>query len=188
VKSAQDLVMLGKSKPGELTFASTGVGTPGHLNGELFSRLAGLKAVHVPYRVVGQAVTDFVAGRIAFWIAPIPTMLQNVRQGQLKPLAVAGGQRSADLPGIPTVQETGIGNFDASTTYALFAPPGTPRDIVDWVHSQIGRALEDETVQQKLRAAGVTPKIGAPEEVTKMLEWRIPEWAEVIKSAGIKIN
>ena len=188
VKSAQDLVALGKSKPGELTFASTGVGTPGHLNGELFSRLAGIKAVHVPYRVVGQAVTDFVAGRIAFWIAPIPTMLQNVRQGQLKPLAVAGGQRSGDLPGIPTVQETGIGNFDASTTYALFAPPGTPRDIVDWVHNQIGRALEDEAVQQKLRAAGVTPKIGAPEEVTKMLEWRIPEWADVIKSAGIRIN
>ena len=96
---------MGKSKPGELTYASTGVGTPGHLNGELFSRLAGIKAIHVPYRVVGQAVTDFVAGRIAFWIAPIPTMLQNVRQGQLKPLAVAGGQRSADLPGVPTVQK-----------------------------------------------------------------------------------
>ena len=147
VKSAKDLVALGKSKPGELTFASTGVGTPGHLNGELFSRLAGLKAVHVPYRVVGQAVTDFVAGRIAFWIAPIPTMLQNVRQGQLKPLAVAGDQRSDDLPGIPTIRETGIGNFDASTTYALFAPPGTPREIVDWIHNQIGRALEDEAVQ-----------------------------------------
>ena len=188
VKSAQDLVALGKSKPGELTFASTGVGTPGHLNGELFSRLAGLKAIHVPYRVVGQAVTDFVAGRIAFWIAPIPTMLQNVRQGQLTPLAVAGDQRSGDLPGIPTVKETGIGNFDASTTYALFAPPGTPRDIVGWIHDQIGRALEDETVRQKLRAAGVTPKIGSPEEVTKMLEWRIPEWADVIKSAGIRIN
>src|SRR5436190_1065904 len=186
VKSAQDLVALGKSKPGELTYASTGVGTPGHLNGELFSRLAGIKAIHVPYRVVGQAVTDSVAGRLAFWIAPIPTMLQNVRQGQLKPLAVAGDQRSADLPGIPTVQETGIGNFDASTTYALFAPPGTPREIVDWLHNQIGHALEDETVQQKLRAAGVTPKIGASEEITKMLEWRIPEWAEVIKSAGIK--
>lgn len=188
VKSAQDLVALGKSKPGELTFASTGVGTPGHLNGELFSRLAGLKAVHVPYRVVGTAVTDLIAGRIAFWIAPIPTMLQNVRQGQLKPLAVAGGQRSDDLPGVPTVQESGIGNFDASTTYALFAPLGTPRDYVEWLHIQIGRALEDETVQQKLRAAGVTPKIGAPVEITSMLESRIPEWADVIKSAGIKIN
>jgi tripartite-type tricarboxylate transporter receptor subunit TctC len=70
----------------------------------------------------------------------------------------------------------------------LFAPPGTPREIVGWIHDQIGRALEDETVQQKLRAAGVTPKIGPPEEVTKMLEWRIPEWADVIKSAGIRIN
>src|SRR4029077_5686262 len=129
-------------------------------------------AIHVPYRVVGQAVTDFVAGRIAFWIAPIPTMLQNGRQGELNTLAGGGNQRSDDLPGIPTVQETGIGNFDASTTYALFAPPGTPREIVDWVHSQIARSLDDGEVQQKLRAAGVTPRVGAPEEVTKMLEWR----------------
>ena len=84
-----------------MTFASTGVGTPGHLNGELFSRLAGIKAVHVPYRVVGQAVTDFIAGRISFWIAPIPTMLQNIRQGRRGPLAVAGDQRSSDLPAFP---------------------------------------------------------------------------------------
>ena len=100
VKTAQELVALAKSKPGQLTFASTGAGTPGHLNGELFSRLAGIKAVHVPYRIVGQAVTDLIAGRVSFWIAPIPTMLQNVRQKQLRPLAVAGDQRSSDLPGI----------------------------------------------------------------------------------------
>src|SRR5204862_4303221 len=98
--SSPKLVPLTKSKPGQVTFASTGIGTPGHLNGELFSRLAGIKTVHVPYRVVGQAVTDFVAGRIAFWIAPIPTMLQNVRQGQLRPIAVAGDARSSDLPDI----------------------------------------------------------------------------------------
>ncbi len=188
VTNAQELVALGKSKPGELTFASTGVGTPGHLNGELFSRLAGIKAVHVPYRVVGQAVTDFIASRVSFWIAPIPTMLQNVRQGQLRPLAVAGDQRSSDLPGIPAVKETGIGDFDASTTYAVFAPAGTPKEIVDRLHGEIKRALENENVQQKLRAAGVMPKIGAPEEITKMLQWRIPQWADVINSAGIKIN
>ena len=188
MKTAQELVALAKSKPGELTFASTGAGTPGHLNGELFSRLAGIKAIHVPYRVVGQAVTDLMAGRISFWIAPIPTMLQNVRQGQLRPLAVAGDQRSSDLPGIPTVKETGIGDFDASTTYAVFAPAGTPRTIVDRLHTEIKRALDDETVQQKLRRAGVTPQIGTPEDVTKMLEARIPQWADVINSAGIKIN
>jgi tripartite-type tricarboxylate transporter receptor subunit TctC len=186
--SAQELVAMGKKKPGELTFASTGVGTPGHLNGELFSRLAGIQTVHVPYRVVGQAVTDLTAGRIAFWIAPIPTMLQNVRQGQLRPLAVAGSSRSSDLPGIPTVKETGIGDFDASTTYALFAPAGTPRDIVDLLNSEIRKALDDEDVQQKLRAAGVQPGIGSPEDITKMLEWRIPQWADVIKAAGIKVN
>ena len=131
-------------------------------------------------------MTDFVAGRIAFDRADPDDAAERGRGSS--PLAVAGGQRSADLPGIPTIQETGIGSFDASTTYALFAPPGTPRDIVDWVHNQIGRALEVEAVQQKLRAAGVTPKIGAPEDVTKMLEWRIPQWADVIKSAGIRIN
>ncbi len=188
VNSAPELVALAKSKPGEVTFASTGIGTPGHLNGELFSRLAGIKTVHVPYRVVGQAVTDFVAGRIAFWIAPIPTMLQNVRQGQLRAIAVAGDARSSDLPGIPTVAETGIGDFDASTTYGVFAPAGTSPDIIDRLHSEIKRALDDEGVQQKLRAAGVGPKIGTPDDVTRMLEWRIPQWADVIKSAGIKID
>src|SRR3954451_5596371 len=188
VKSAQDLVALGKSKPGELTFASTGVGTPGHLNGELFSRLAGIKAVHVPYRVVGQAVTDFVAGRIAFWIAPIPTMLQNVRQGQLRPIAVAGDARSSDLPDIPTVAETGIGNFDASTTYGVFAPAGTPPDIIDRLHSEIKRALEEETVQQRGRAAGVGPKLGTPEDVTRILAARIHQSPDVIKSPAIKID
>ena len=184
VKAAQELVALAKSKPGQLTFASTGAGTPGHLNGELFSRLAGIKAVHVPYRIVGQAVTDLIAGRVSFWIAPIPTMLQNVRQKQLRPLAVAGDQRSSDLPGIPTVKETGIGDFDASTTYAIFAPAGTPRAIVDRLHIEIKRALDNEMVQQKLLGAGVTPRIGTPEDITKMLEARIPQWADVIHSAG----
>ena len=188
VKTAQELVALAKSKPGELTFASTGVGTPGHLNGELFSRLAGIKTVHVPYRVVGQAATDIIAGRISFWIAPIPTMLQNVRQGQLRPLAVAGEERSSDLPGTPTVKETGIGDFDASTTYGLFAPPRTPKEIVDRLYAEVEHALDDGGVQDKLRAAGVLPRIGAPKDITRMLERRIPEWADVIQSAGIKIN
>jgi tripartite-type tricarboxylate transporter receptor subunit TctC len=187
-RTAQQLVALGKEKPGELTFASTGIGTPGHLNGELFSRLAGITTVHVPYRVVGQAVTDMVAGRISFWIAPIPTMLQNVREGQLRPLAVAGEERSTDLPGVPTMKETGIGVFDASTTYAVFAPAGTPKDIVDRLHSEIARALADQEVQDKLRKAGVSPKIGMGEDITRMLQQRIPQWADVIKSAGIEIK
>ena len=154
----------------------------------MFSRLAGIKTVHVPYRVVGQAVTDIIAGRISFWIAPIPTMLQNVRQGQLRALAVAGAERSTDLPDVPTVKETGIGDFDASTTYGLFAPAGTPKDIVDRIFDEVRKALDDPGVREKLRAAGVVPALGPPAEITAMLTQRIPQWADVIKSAGIKIN
>jgi len=188
VKTAQELVALGKSKPGELTFASTGIGTPGHLNGELFSRLAGIKAVHVPYRVVGQGVTDLIAGRISFWIAPIATMLPQIQEHQVRPLAVAGDQRSSDLPGVPTMREAGIGDFDASTTYALFAPVGTPKGALDWLRGQIRSALDDEGVVRKLQGAGVQPKYGTPEEITRMLEVRTPQWADVIKSAGIHLE
>ena len=186
--SVQELVRLAKSKPGELTFASTGNGTPGHLNGELFARLAGIKAVHVPYRVVSQATTDLITGRISFWIAPIPTNLQQVRAGQVRALAVAGESRSRDLPGIPTIQESGLGEYDASTTYAIFAPAGTPKAIIEKLHVEIKRALDDEVVQQKMRAAGVEPKIGSPGELKTLLAAKIPQWADVIKSADIKID
>ena len=187
-KSIQEFVSLAKSKPGELTYGSTGNGTPGHLNGALFSRLAGIKTVHVPYRVGGQGTTDLIAGRISFWIAPIPTRLQQVNNGELRALAVAGNTRSADLPGIPTIKESGIGDFDASTTYALFAPKGTPPEIADKLYMEIKRALENEDVQRRFRAAGVEPKLGGGADVTRLLETQIPLWASVITGAGITID
>lgn len=188
VKTLQEFLAYAKSRPGELTFASTGVGTPGHLNGELFDRLTGIKAIHVPYRVVGQGVTDLIAGRISFWISPIPTVLPNIRQGQLRPLAVTGDHRSDELPNVPTMKEVGIGDFDASTTYAIFGPAGTPKPAIAWLGAEIRKALDDPGVQQKLRAAGVQPNYQPPEDITTMLQQRIPQWADVIKAAGIKIN
>ena len=185
-KTLQELVDLAKQKPGELTYVSVGNGTPGHLNGELFSRLVGIKAVHVPYRAMSNAVTDMVAGRVSFWIVPIPGLLQHIKAGEVRALAVAGDSRSPDLPGVPTVAETGLGNFDASTTYALFGPAGTPKAITARMHDEIKKALESDVVQDKLRKAGVEPKIGTPAQVTKMLEERTPQWAEVITSAGIR--
>jgi len=187
-KSIQELVALAKSKPGELTYGSTGNGTPGHLNGALFSKLAGIKTVHVPYRVGGQGTTDLIAGRISFWIAPIPTRLQQVNNGELRALAVAGRDRSADLPGVPSIKESGIGDFDASTTYAVFAPRGAPPEVTDRLYMEIQRALNDEGVQQRFRAAGVEPKLGTPADVTRLIETQIPLWASVIASTGITID
>ena len=188
VRTVQEFVAYAKGRPGELTFASTGIGTPGHLNGELFDRLTGIQAVHVPYRVVGQGVTDLIAGRISFWISPIPTVLPNIQQRQVRPLAVAGDHRSEELPDIPTMKEAGVGDFDSSTTYAIFGPSGTPQVAIDWIGAAIRKALDDPGVQQRLRAAGVQPKFRPPEDITKMLQQRIPQWADVIKAAGIKVD
>ena len=186
IKTLKDLVDLAKQKPGELTYVSVGNGTPGHLNGELFSRLVGMKATHVPYRVMSQAVTDIIAGRVSFWIVPIPGLLQHINAGEVRALAVAGDTQSSDLPGVKTVEEQGFGHFDASTTYALFGPAGTPKDITARMYQEIKKALESTEVQEKLRKAGVEPKMGTPEQVTKMLAERTPQWAEVITSAGIR--
>ena len=190
VKSAQDLVALGKSKPGELTFASTGVGTPGHLNGELFSRLAGIKSD-------ARALSRGRAGRDRSRRRPhrrsgsrrSRRCCRTCGRVSCEPLAVAGDQRSGDLPGIPTVKETGIGNFDASTTYALFAPPGTPREIVDRLHDR------DQTRARRRRrcsrscAPPASPRRSArPKTSPRCWSGAFREWADVIKSAGIKIN
>jgi tripartite-type tricarboxylate transporter receptor subunit TctC len=169
-------------------FGSTGNGTPGHLNGELFSQLVGIKTVHVPYRVGSQGTTDLLTGRIQFWIAPIPTRLEQVNSGQLRALAIAGSERSPDLPGIPTVKESGLGDFDASTTYAVFAPAGTPRDVIDRLYGEIRRALDDETIRGKFRAAGVEPWIGGASELAGLLDTQIGRWADVIRRAGIRID
>jgi tripartite-type tricarboxylate transporter receptor subunit TctC len=185
-KTLKELVDLAKQKPGELTYVSVGNGTPGHLNGELFSRLVGIKGVHVPYRAMSNAVTDMVAGRVSFWIVPIPGLLQHIRAGEVRALAVAGDTESPDLPGVKTVEQQGFGKFDASTTYALFGPAGTPKDITVRMYDEIKKALASDMVQEKLRKAGVEPKMGTPEQVTKMLEERTPQWAEVIISAGIR--
>jgi tripartite-type tricarboxylate transporter receptor subunit TctC len=185
VTTLQELVALAKAQPSRLTFGSAGNGTPGHLNGELFKRLTGIEAVHVPYRVGSQAVTDLIAGRISFWISPIATVLPQLQAGRLRPLAVSGQTRSRDLPDVPTVRESGFGDYDVSTSYALFAPAGAPPDIIDKLQSEVKRALETDSVHQRLRAAGVEPSPGAAGEVRRLLSARIAQWSDVIKMSGI---
>jgi tripartite-type tricarboxylate transporter receptor subunit TctC len=138
-----------------------------------------------------QGTTDLLTGRIhfwVFWVAPIPTRLNEIRDGRLRALAVAGNERSPDLPNIPTVSETGFGPFDASTAYAVFAPRGVSGAIQQRLHSEIGAALRSKEVSQKLRSAGVEPQLSAPEEVTHLLVGEIDQWALIIRSAGIQIR
>jgi len=188
VKTLDEFVSYAKSRPGQLLYGSTGNGSPGHLNGEVFAKLVGIRAVHVPYRVGGQGTTDLLTGRIHFWLAQIPTRLEQVRNGQLRAIAVAGSERSADLPDIPTLKELGYGNFDASSTYAVFGPAGVPSDATRRLYDEVKNALEDEEIVKKLRTAGLEPKLMDSAQVRVMLQDQIARWAVIVKEANIKIT
>jgi tripartite-type tricarboxylate transporter receptor subunit TctC len=181
VKTLSEFVAYAKSRPGELLYGSTGNGSPGHLNGEIFAKLVGIKAVHVPYRVGGQGTTDLLMGRVHFWLAQIPTRLEQVRNGQLRALAVAGNERSADLPDVPTVKELGYGDFDASSAYAVFAPAGLPSGVVAKLYDAIRDALQDERVVASMQAAGLEAKLMDSVDVTKLLQSQIVRWADIAK-------
>jgi tripartite-type tricarboxylate transporter receptor subunit TctC len=181
VKTLPDFVAYAKSRPGKLLYGSTGNGSPGHLNGEIFAKLVGIEAVHVPYRVGGQGTTDLLTGRVQFWLAQIPTRLEQVRNGQLRALAVAGNERSVDLPDVPTVKELGYGDFDASSAYAVFAPAGVPGGVIAKLYNAIRDALQDERVVASLRAAGLEAKLMDSVDVTKLLQSQIVRWADIAK-------
>jgi tripartite-type tricarboxylate transporter receptor subunit TctC len=184
-KTLQEFVALAKQKPGELLYGSTGRGTPGHLNGELLKRIVGIEATHVPYRVGSQGVTDLLSGRLSFWVIPLPPVLAHIQSGQLRALAVAGEHRLKDLPEVPTVKESGYGDYDVSTMYALFAPKGTRADIVAKLAKATEQVLGIDDVQKRLRKAGVEPLIGPPELVSEVLKSKVTQWADVIHRAGI---
>jgi tripartite-type tricarboxylate transporter receptor subunit TctC len=164
-----------------LLYGSTGNGSPGHLNGEVFAKLVGIKAVHVPYRVGGQGTTDLLMGRVHFWLAQIPTRLEQVRNGQLRALAVAGNERSVDLPDVPTVKELGYGDFDASSAYAVFAPAGVPSGVIAKLYNAIRNALQDERIVASLQAAGLEAKLMDSVDVTKLLQSQIVRWADIAR-------
>jgi tripartite-type tricarboxylate transporter receptor subunit TctC len=186
VKTLSEFIAYAKERPGQVLYGSTGIGSPGHLNGEMFGNLVGIKAVHVPYRVGSQGTTDLLMGRVQFWLAQIPTRLQQVRRGELRVLAVAGSERSRDLPEIPTVKELGYGDFDASSDYAVYAPAGTPAAVVNALFVAIQTALKDETVVGKLYGAGLEPKLMTGVAVTKVLQGQVARWSALIKDAHIQ--
>ena len=188
VKTIQEFVLLAKMRRGELTYGSAGNGSPGHLNGELFKRMVGIEAVHVPYRLGSQAVTDLMTGQISFWISPIATVLPQIQAGQVRPLAVAADARAPDLPGVPTIRETGLGDYNASTSYAFFVPAGTPQAVIGILEAELKKAVESPDVRQRLRAAGVEPHFASAGEVGLTLTRRIAQWADVIGAAGISIS
>jgi len=186
VKSVPELIALARSKPGEVLYASTGVGTAPHLSGELFSMRTGVKLVHVPYQGSPQAATDLLAGRVTMMFSPASAVISQVEKGSLRALASAASKRPAILPNLPTMAEAGMRDFDTSIWFGLMARAGTPRDIIDKLSRAAREALATNEVVTAWRPQGIDPLSGGPDEFARHIESESKRWSEVAQAAGLK--
>ena len=180
--SPLDIVAEGKAKPGELNYASLGLGTSGHLATVLLMDATGLRARHVPYTNVGQMQTDVAANRIHFWISTIGGQLGYIKGGSLKALAVSGEKRASELPDTPTFKELGIPLVDPSTWFGLFAPRGTPREVITRVNADLNAIINAPEMRTKLEALGFSLAGGSPERLSQLMATDIVKWRNVSKS------
>jgi len=186
VKSVGGLIALAKAKPGEILYASTGVGTAPHLAAELFDTRAGVKMVHVPYQGSPQAVTDLIAGRTAVMFSPASAVIAQIEAGKLTALASATDKRPSVAPDLPTMAEAGMPDFDTSIWFGLMAPAGTPSEIVDKLARAVPEAIKSSEAQTALRSQGFDALTGGPEEFTRFMVAETAKWNEAAKAAGLK--
>ncbi len=179
-----DLLKLAKAKPGGMSYASSGPGTPYHMAGELFKAMAGVDIVHVPYKGSSGARTDVLGGQLEMMFDAIPTMVEHIRTGKVKALGTSGRQRSAVLPDVPTIAESGVAGFEATIWLGLMAPKHTPAAVVARLNAEIGRIVGQAEVQRAWGAQGATPMRMNVDEFTRYLHDDIAKWARVVKISG----
>jgi tripartite-type tricarboxylate transporter receptor subunit TctC len=185
-KTLKEFGALAKSKPGELNYASSGVGGAGHLAGELFKQAAGIDMVHVPYKGGGPAMTDLLGGRVTMYPAVPSTALPHLQAGKLRALAVTGPARIPTMPDVPTVAESGYPGFEAMNWYAFVAPAKTPPEILDYWNRELVKALKDPDVHAKLMKDGLEPMPGTREELARYIDRETAKWGRVVREAKIQ--
>jgi tripartite-type tricarboxylate transporter receptor subunit TctC len=186
VKTFKELIAYAKANPGKLNFSSPGSGSGAHLAGELLNVEAGIKSVHVPYKGMAPAVSDLVGGQVQMMFAGISTALPHIRAGRLVPLAIASPQRSAQLPDVPTVAESGFPGFDVTSWYGIVVRTGTPPAVVKKLHADMAEALAAPDVKEKLAGLGLDPLGNSPEEFARLIAAESRKWSEIVRKADIK--
>jgi tripartite-type tricarboxylate transporter receptor subunit TctC len=188
VKSVQELIALLKSKPGEYSYASSGIGTPLHLSGELFKALAGVDMVHIPYRGAGPALNDVVAGQVPIMFDNLPSSTQFIKAGTLRALAVTTKTRSASFPDLPTMEEAGVPGYETYTWNALFAPAGTPQAVIDRLNAAAVKAVKDPALQPRLADLSATVVGSSADELAKHVVLELAKWAPIVKASGADVQ
>ena len=182
VRSVKDLIALARARPGELGFASGGgVGTGGHVAAELFMKLTDTKMIHVPYKGGGPATIDVIGGHVPVYFATVASIIQMVRAGKVRPIAVTSPKRFYLLPELPTVSESGVPGFESEEMQGIVGPAGLPRDITTRLNTEIVRILNLPDVKSRLTDLGAAPVAGPPEQFAAYLDTEIKKWAEVFK-------
>jgi tripartite-type tricarboxylate transporter receptor subunit TctC len=185
-RTVKELVAFSKKHPGQVNYASSGTGTTVHLSAELFQYMTGVKWTHIPYKGGGPAVIELLAGQTSLMFGNMPTVIQHVRAGRLRGLAVTGAKRAPATPDIPTVAESGVPGYEVTTWFGVSVPAKTPRPIIDRLHAEIMRALGSPDLRERFTGAGADPLGTTPEQYTVFMQNEITKWAKVIKAAGIK--
>jgi tripartite-type tricarboxylate transporter receptor subunit TctC len=185
-QSVTELVRLAKEKPGQLFFGSPGNGTPPHLAGELFKRMAGIEVTHVPFKGGAQAQAELMAGRITYTFEGFAVQLPQVKAGRLRALAVTGGRRVASLPDVPTVAEAGVPGYEYLAWSGVAAPAGTPPATIARLNREIAKLLQTPESQAWLAAQGAEPGGDAPEAFAAFIQAEHTKWGKVVRDAGIK--
>ena len=185
-KSVQDFVAMAKANPGKLTFASSGTGALIHLTGEMFKQAAGIDLTHVPYKGTTQLLPDLIDGRLDMALDSLPAYLSHLKAGRVRALAVASRGRSPVLPELPTMAEAGVPGVISATDYAIFAPAGTPKEIIALLNREIGAVLEAPDLRAKLGAQGIEIVPGTPESVQAEFAEELAKWGRVIADAKLK--
>ena len=185
-KSVQELIALAKSQPGKLNFSSSGAGGSMHVAAELFKSMAGVDMVHIPYKGGAPAVADLISGQVPLSFATVLETIQFVKAGKVRALAVTNNRRSVALPDLPTISESGLPGYQSISWLALFAPAGTPKDIVNKASIETMRILKLPDVRERLLAQGAEPIGSTPEQLATILAGDIAKYARVIRESGYK--
>ena len=186
--SIGQLIALARSRPGELTFGSPGNGTPQHLAGELFNFISGVKIRHVPYKGAVPALTDLLGGQISMIFSSMPPALPHIKSGKLRALGVTSTARSPVTPEQPTIAESGLTGYEVKNWYGIFAPRGTPKEIVTKLNAEIVKILNMPDVKESLSLQGAEPSTSTPQEFAAYVKDETEKWAKIVKYSGVKVD
>ena len=187
-RSLKEFVALAKSRPGQMAFASTGNGSTPHLSMEMLKAQAGINLVHVPYKGTPQAVVDLLSGQVQAMFANTLSVLPHVKAGRLRALAISSAKRSAAAPELPTVAESGMPGYESGTWFGMFAPAGTPREVISRLNGEINKIVATAEMKSRLVAQGADPISVTPEQFRAFVKNELARWGKIVKTVGIKVD